>query len=137
MIYEISEIDFVASRIWEDRNNHNIFCFYGEMGAGKTTLIKALCNHIGVIDDMSSPSFSIVNEYQCKDERLIYHFDFYRLNKVEEAFNIGIEEYFYSGEFCFIEWPERINEILPDKYLEININFIDQNNREIRLVSHG
>lgn len=99
-----------------------VFLFYGEMGVGKTTFIQVLCKELGVEEAMSSPTFSLVNEYQSNDGNLIYHFDFYRVEQPEEALDIGAEEYFYSGNYCFIEWPEKINNYLPDDALEIHIN---------------
>lgn len=101
-----------ASWLIEKAGNHKIWCFYGEMGAGKTTLIKALCEQMGVIQNVSSPTFSLVNEYQLAGGQCIYHFDFYRINNEEEAFDIGYETYFESGSICLIEWPEKIEGIL-------------------------
>ncbi len=98
-----------------------VWTFYGEMGAGKTTLIKALCEKLGVTDMVSSPTFSIVNEYATSAGETIFHFDFYRINTEREALDIGCEEYFYSGDYCFIEWPSRIPGLLPDQRLEIHI----------------
>lgn len=114
-----------------------VWCFRGEMGAGKTTLIKAVCDQLGVEDQMSSPSFSIVNEYMGKDDATIYHFDFYRIEKLQEAKDIGVDEYFYSGDFCFIEWPERIEELLPERRVEISIKLVEDNRREIHLIEYG
>ena len=102
-----------------------VACFYGEMGAGKTTLIKVICEQLGVVDSMSSPTFSIVNEYRTMEDAPIYHFDFYsRIEKVQEALDVGAEEYFYSEEICLIEWPERIEPIIPDIHLKISIKLV-------------
>lgn len=98
-----------------------VWTFYGEMGAGKTTLIKTLCEKLGVTDMVSSPTFSIVNEYATSAGEPVFHFDFYRINTEREALDIGCEEYFYSGDYCFIEWPSRIPGLLPDQRLEIHI----------------
>ena len=111
-----------------------IFLFYGGMGAGKTTLIKALCEALGVKDNISSPTFSIVNEYIYPMGK-IYHFDFYRLKKQEEALDIGCEEYFYSGNYCFIEWPEKIPDLLPEHFIKVEITALPDNSRKITLTS--
>ena len=100
--------------------NHRVFAFYGEMGAGKTTFIKAICEELGVEDVITSPTFAIVNEYT-SNEGPIYHFDFYRIKKLEEVYDMGFEDYFYSGALCFIEWPELIEEVLPEDAVKVNI----------------
>ncbi len=114
-----------------------VWCFRGDLGAGKTTLIKGICDQLGVQDQMSSPTFSIVNEYLSKDDSSIYHFDFYRVKNEAEAQEIGVEEYFYSGDYCFIEWPEKIEGLLPENRIEIMINLDNNNRREINLIEHG
>ena len=114
-----------------------IWCFYGEMGAGKTTLIKAICDQLGVTDSMSSPTFSIVNEYETKSRETIYHFDFFRIRTQQEALDIGIDDYFYSGNYCFVEWPEKVLGLLPEHHVEISIKLVDGNKREINLIEHG
>ena len=101
--------------------NYKVWLFYGEMGAGKTTFIKEICNQLNVLDTISSPTFSIVNEYLTEEEDTIYHFEFYRIEDQQEAIGIGVDEYFYSGDLCFVEWPQRIPSLIPDEYLEINI----------------
>ena len=98
-----------------------MFAFYGEMGAGKTTFIKAICEELGVEDVITSPTFAIVNEYSLADGDCIYHFDFYRIKKLEEVYDMGFEDYFYSGALCFIEWPELIEEVLPEDAVKVNI----------------
>jgi tRNA threonylcarbamoyladenosine biosynthesis protein TsaE len=98
-----------------------VFAFYGKMGVGKTTFIKVLCKHLSAVDIVQSPSFAIINEYKTPTEESIFHFDFYRIKKLEEAFDIGYEDYFYSGSWCFIEWPELIEELLPDGTVKITI----------------
>ena len=100
------------------------------MGAGKTTLIKSLCEKLGVSDSVTSPTFSIVNEYKGADGP-VYHFDFYRLKDQNEALDMGYEEYFYSGDYCFIEWPDKIPDMLPSHYISININVLNDNTRKI------
>jgi tRNA threonylcarbamoyladenosine biosynthesis protein TsaE len=97
-----------------------VFAFYGKMGAGKTTFIKAICEELGVKDVITSPTFAIVNEYTT-DNSSIYHFDFYRIKKLEEVYDMGFEDYFYSGSLCLIEWPELIEEVLPDDAVKVNI----------------
>lgn len=99
-----------------------VFAFYGKMGAGKTTFIKALCDHLGVRDAVASPTFAILNEYADAHERPIYHFDFYRLRRPEEAYDIGFDDYIYSGELCLIEWPELVEPLLPDDTVRVTID---------------
>lgn len=106
--------------LMKDRSE-KIYCFIGEMGSGKTTFIKAICEDLGVIDNINSPTFSIVNEYTTKNDETIFHFDLYRLENLEAALNIGIEEYLQSGNYCFIEWPEIIEDILPDNFVVVEI----------------
>ena len=114
--------------------DHKIFVFYGDMGAGKTTFIKAICAELGVQDTVSSPTFSIVNEYSCHNGT-IYHFDFYRIKSIQEAFDIGYEEYFYSGDLCLIEWPEKVEELLPDHYVKVEIATIDPDKRRLSIAT--
>ncbi len=109
----------IAGMIINDNPQARILAFYGKMGVGKTTLIKALCNHFNVTDIVGSPTFSIVNQYQSEKGESYYHFDFYRIKKPEEAYDIGYEDYFFSGNYCFIEWPEMIESLLPDDCLRI------------------
>ncbi len=109
-----------ATTILGQAANQKVFLFYGEMGAGKTSLIKELCSQLGVLEQASSPTFSIVNEYQGRQGK-VYHFDFYRLKNQTEALDMGYEEYFYSGDYCFVEWPEKIPDLLPDHFLKISI----------------
>lgn len=126
----ISELPSVASAIIKHSDNSRIFLFYGDMGAGKTTLIKALCEYLGTVEPVTSPTFSIVNEYAGSDNK-IYHFDFYRLKNETEALDMGYEEYFYSDAYCFIEWPEKIAGLLPEHYVSIQLKVIDHNSRQI------
>lgn len=98
-----------------------VFAFYGHMGAGKTTFIKAVCECLGVEDVINSPTFAIVNEYRAESGELIYHFDFYRIKKLEEVYDMGYEDYFYSGALCFIEWPELVEELLPEDAVKVHI----------------
>lgn len=127
----------VAARLLGHAREFRVWVFVGEMGAGKTTLIKELCAHLGVTDAMSSPTFSIVNEYRTTSGETVFHFDFYRIQKEQEALDIGAEEYFYSGHYCFIEWPERIPDLIPDKYAVVKITIDDDHHRTISLTPHG
>ena len=123
----VEELQPIADALLKTFPNERIFTLQGELGAGKTTFIKAICNQLDVMDATNSPSFAIVNEYNTEDGTKLYHFDFYRLKKLEEVYDIGYEEYFYSGNYCFIEWPELVADILPESYVEIKIewNLID------------
>lgn len=112
----------ISECILSQFSDYRIILFKGDLGAGKTSLIKNLCKLLGVQSTVSSPTFSLVNEYETTQNEIIYHFDFYRIKDVEEAFDMGIEEYIESGNICLIEWPEMIEEILPEKYLEVNIS---------------
>jgi tRNA threonylcarbamoyladenosine biosynthesis protein TsaE len=127
-----SQLPQAAEAILANSAGNKIFLFYGEMGAGKTTLIKVLCETLGVTEQATSPTFSIVNEYIGRDSG-IFHFDFYRLKNQTEALDMGYEEYFYSGAYCFIEWPEKIPDLLPDHYTTIRINVLDSNSRSISI----
>ena len=120
-INNLENIHDVARQFVEAIGNHTLVAFYGEMGAGKTTFIKAVCNELGVIDTVNSPTFSIVNDYATADGRHIYHFDFYRLKSPQEALDFGIEEYFASNSLCLMEWPEQIEPLLPDDTLQVTI----------------
>ena len=129
MEIRISNIDHIreaARQFIENIGDHRVFAFYGKMGAGKTTFIKAVCEELGVEDVITSPTFAIVNEYSTDSSLLspdssIFHFDFYRIKKLEEVYDMGFEDYFYSGSLCFIEWPELIEEVLPEDAVKVNI----------------
>ena len=117
----------------EKMGDHTIFAFYGKMGSGKTTFIKALCEELGVDEGITSPTFAIVNEYHSTTVGPIYHFDFYRIKKLEEVYDMGYEDYFYSGRLCLIEWPELIEELLPDDAVRVYIEELDDGKRELRI----
>lgn len=134
--HSLSGINKAAKEIIEAAGDKKCWLFYGDMGAGKTTLIKALGNEFNIVDEVTSPTFSLVNEYLSAKNETYYHFDFYRIKSEEEAFDIGAEEYFYSGNLCWIEWPEKIPGLIPDEYLEININLVSVNARKITLTHH-
>ena len=123
MEIKINDLDHIretARTFIDNMGNHKVFAFYGKMGAGKTTFIKAVCEELGVEDVITSPTFAIINEYSGKDDT-IYHFDFYRIKKLEEVYDMGYEDYFYSGALCFIEWPELIEEVLPEDAVKVQI----------------
>ena len=130
--FKEENIKQAAKQFVEGMGENTVFAFYGKMGAGKTTFIKAVCEQLGVNDTVTSPTFAIVNEYEAADGRPIYHFDFYRIKKVSEAYDMGCEEYFYSGHPCFIEWPELIEEVLPEETVNVTIEV--QPDGERRLV---
>ena len=134
-IFSLNQINKIASELTEiiKKENITVIAFYGKMGAGKTTLIKQLCQQLGVIDVVQSPTFAIINVYQTRDGEEIYHFDFYRLQKIEDAINIGSEDYFYSGNLCLIEWPEIVEPLLPDNTLTVQLEIIDENTRKISI----
>jgi tRNA threonylcarbamoyladenosine biosynthesis protein TsaE len=121
-----SELANAAKKFLTSFPSQKIFAFHGELGAGKTTFIKALCQQLGVRDAMSSPSFSLVNEYRNEKNIPIYHFDLYRLKNPQEAFDIGMEEYLYSGNYCFVEWPEKAGEILPEETVHVKITSLNE-----------
>ncbi len=133
IVKSLAELDNAAKEIIKSIGNRKVVAFYGKMGAGKTTLITAICNNLGVVDTISSPSFSLVNEYNTDSGNSIFHFDFYRINKIEEAFDFGYEEYFFSGDLCLIEWPELIESILPKNIATITITEKDDQSRLINV----
>ena len=120
-IHKIEELQAVAKELLFYIHDNPVLAFYGKMGIGKTTLIKALCKEMFVENTVTSPTFALVNEYTTKLNETIYHFDFYRINKIEEIFDFGYEEYFYSGNYCFVEWPELAENMLPDNTLKISL----------------
>lgn len=120
-IDSVDELPDVAERIIERLEKSPVVAFYGAMGAGKTTLIKEIALQLGVEDTVTSPTFALVNQYLTAAGEPLYHFDFYRINKIEEAFDLGYEEYFFSGSPCLIEWPEKIEELLPSDVLNVRI----------------
>lgn len=115
----ISELKSVALQLIQYKKQKNIICFYGEMGVGKTTFIKEICKNLLVDDNVSSPTFSIVNQYKTKQNKIIYHFDFYRLETEEEAYDMGYEEYFFQNDLCLIEWPEKIEGLIPEDIIKV------------------
>ncbi len=121
-INTLADLEAAARQFVEAMGDNTVFAFYGKMGAGKTTFIKEVCTLLGVTDNITSPTFAIVNEYRSNIAgELIYHFDFYRIKKLEEVYDLGYEDYFYSGALCFIEWPELIEELLPGNTVKVTI----------------
>ena len=135
-IKNLNQIDSAAADFLALTKKHRLIAFYGEMGVGKTTFIKALCKQLGVADIINSPTFSIVNEYGIENsEEKVFHFDFYRLKKAEEAFDFGVEDYFFSGNYCLMEWPEIVEEILPQNCLKVQIKELEDQKREIHITN--
>jgi tRNA threonylcarbamoyladenosine biosynthesis protein TsaE len=130
-INSLSELPELAKKMLKSFGEQKVIAFYGEMGAGKTTIIKALCEELGVTDTISSPTFSLVNEYRGARGQKIYHFDFYRLKSTIEAYDMGYEEYFYSKAYCLIEWPEKLEELMPLEHEVVKIKKTGENSREI------
>lgn len=129
--YSLNELTSIAKEIVATAP-HKILLFYGEMGVGKTTLIKELCKVLGVEDIASSPTFSLVNEYKTATNNTVYHFDFYRIEDEEEAYDMGIEDYFYNDNWCLVEWPENIKNLLPLNTVSISITLLDNGQRNIQ-----
>lgn len=133
-IKNLASLQQAARDFINQMGDHTVFAFYGEMGAGKTTFIKAVCKELGVKETVASPTFAIINEYKGGDGKPIYHFDFYRIRKLEEVFDFGYEDYFYSGYTCFIEWPELVEQVLPENTVKLAIRETDNGNRIIESI---
>lgn len=132
VIFSLEEIERIANKVVA-QNPHKVIIFKGQMGVGKTTLIKVLAANLGVKDTISSPTFSLVNEYKTSENQNVYHFDVYRLQSESEALDMGIDEYLYSGHWCFIEWAEKIPNLLPDLYTTINLELLPDGKRKLTL----
>jgi tRNA threonylcarbamoyladenosine biosynthesis protein TsaE len=130
-IGSLSDIKSAAKQFCQTMGEHNIFAFYGGMGVGKTTFIKAVCEELGVTDNVTSPTFALINEYLAGNGKPIYHFDCYRLKNIDEAYEIGMNEYLYSEHLCFIEWPEKIEELLPEHSADVSMSITGENGREV------
>jgi len=130
--YTLEDLPHIASEIISSVTNKKLL-FYGQMGVGKTTLIKEICNQLGVLDSISSPTFSLVNEYNTSNKSKVFHFDFYRIENEEEALDIGIEEYFDTSHWCFVEWPENIENLLPLDVVQIHLSSLDVGQRTIQI----
>jgi len=122
----------VAAEMLDDLGNKRVVAFFGEMGAGKTTVIKALCDALKVSDKTGSPSFGLINEYRSEGGKTVYHIDFYRIRDIEEAYDLGCEEYIYSGSYCFIEWPEKIDDLLPEDTVRVKISVSEKGERVLQ-----
>lgn len=132
-INSLADINEAAKQFIENMGDGKVFAFYGKMGAGKTTFIKAICEELGVDDVITSPTFAIVNEYQSATTGdSIYHFDFYRIKKLEEVYDMGYEDYFYSGSLCFLEWPELIDDLLPENATKVTIEATEEGGRIVK-----
>lgn len=133
-IQSLEQIHEAAKQFVQNMGDNTVFAFYGKMGAGKTTFIKAICEELGVKDVITSPTFAIVNEYRSEETaELIYHFDFYRIKKLDEVYDMGYEDYFYSGAVCFIEWPELIEDLLPGNAVNVTIEEMDGGARKVTM----
>ena len=133
-IESLEKIQEAAKNFVANMGDNTVFAFYGKMGAGKTTFVKAICEELGVEDTITSPTFAIVNEYRSDlAGELIYHFDFYRIKKLDEVYDMGYEDYFYSGAICFIEWPALIEELLPGNTVKVSIEELESGEREVIL----
>jgi len=132
-IDSLGSLDAAAREFAEALGENRIVAFYGSMGAGKTTFISALCKYYGVEDDVCSPTFTIVNEYRAADGDSIFHFDFYRIGSLREAVDIGFGEYLYSGSLCLIEWPEKVEQLLPEQTLKVRISVAADDSRTIEI----
>ena len=130
--YSLESLSEIASEIITSAKNKTVL-FYGEMGVGKTTLIKEICMQLEVIDAVSSPTFSLVNEYKTSKETSVFHFDFYRITKEEEALDMGIEEYLYDNSWCLIEWPQNVENLLPLESVQIHLSILDNGKRNVQL----
>ncbi len=130
--YSLEDLSLIAAEIISSAKSKTLL-FYGEMGVGKTTLIKEICKELKVQDSISSPTFSLVNEYQTSTNEKVFHFDFYRIKDLEEALDMGIEEYFYNNDWCLIEWPGNIENLLPLEAVEVNLTILDNRKRNIQL----
>ncbi|MEE4287073.1 MAG: tRNA (adenosine(37)-N6)-threonylcarbamoyltransferase complex ATPase subunit type 1 TsaE [Mariniphaga sp.] len=127
----IKALEKAAKKLIEKFPEQRVFAFYGKMGAGKTTFIQAVCRELGTPDNVTSPTFAIINEYKTEAGNSIFHFDFYRIKDLEEAYDLGYEDYFYSGNYCLIEWPEKIEALLPQNVVEVKIEVQENGNRLI------
>lgn len=134
VIVNINEIRSAAREFLNIMGDNKVFAFHGSMGAGKTTFIKALCEELGVTETVGSPTFAIINEYKDGQGLPIYHFDFYRINKLEEVYDFGYEDYFYSGNLCLIEWPELVESLLPENTVRVSIEELEDGSRIIKSI---
>ena len=134
-VTSVNELKQIATELIAEFGTNRVIAFYGEMGAGKTTLIKEICNELEVDEIANSPTFSIINEYLSNTKETIYHFDFYRIEEESEVYDLGYEDYFYSDNYCFIEWPEKAPNLLPENTVKVDISVDNENNRLISIAS--
>lgn len=130
-ITSLKELEATAEKLIQLFPDERVFAFYGKMGAGKTTFIQSVCKVLGTPDNVTSPTFALINEYKTTAQKSIFHFDFYRIKNMEEAFDLGYEDYLYSGNYCLIEWPEMIEPLLPNRFVEVKIVADEDGNRQI------
>ena len=128
-IHSTEDLPKVAEQVIDALDGRSVVAFFGQMGAGKTTLISAIMEYLGSADTVTSPTFALVNQYYTADEQPVYHFDFYRINSLAEAFDMGYEEYFYSGDLCLVEWPEKIEALIPDDAMVVSMEVGDNDER--------
>ena len=133
VIASLDELKDVAEAVIESLEGRNVVALFGAMGAGKTTLISAIMEHLGSTDNVTSPTFALVNQYNTAVNEPVYHFDFYRINRIEEAFDMGYEEYFYSGDLCLVEWPELIEDLLPEDAMVVRIEVLSPTERKFSI----
>lgn len=129
----LNDLPGIAEEVLEIFPNERVFAFYGSMGTGKTTFIKVLCDKLAVMNEVVSPTFAIINEYLSENYGPVYHFDFYRISKIEEVLDIGYEDYLYSGNYCLMEWPEKIEKLLPPNIVYVRIKNLDDKSRSIQI----
>lgn len=134
--FHLDDLGRIARSLLSEAGNCKVWLFSGELGAGKTTLIKAVCEVLGVRSHMTSPTFSIVNEYQAGNGEQVYHFDFYRLKHENEALDVGVDEYLDSGRYCFIEWPDRIPSLIPSRHFKIHMVIVEKETRRLEVHLH-
>ncbi|HSM46650.1 MAG TPA: tRNA (adenosine(37)-N6)-threonylcarbamoyltransferase complex ATPase subunit type 1 TsaE [Draconibacterium sp.] len=127
----IKDLNSIAKRLIDEFSGERIFAFYGKMGAGKTTFIQSVCKALGSGDTVTSPTFALINEYKTGDRQSVFHFDFYRIKNLEEVFDLGYEDYLYSGSYCLIEWPELIEPLLPENIIKVKIEVAEDGSRNI------
>lgn len=133
VIASLDELKDIAEAVVESLEGRNVVALFGAMGAGKTTLISAIMEHLGSTDNVTSPTFALVNQYNTAANEPVYHFDFYRINRIEEAFDMGYEEYFYSGDLCLVEWPELVEQLLPDDAMVVKIDILSPTERKFTI----
>ena len=133
VIDSLDELKDVAEAVIDSLDDRNVVALFGAMGAGKTTLISAIMEYLGSTDNVTSPTFALVNQYNTASTAPVYHFDFYRINRIEEAFDMGYEEYFYSGDLCLVEWPELVEQLLPEDAMVVKIEVLSPTKRKFTI----